>query len=185
MGLSRRWGICFRLWRGRDHHVLALSSSHWSEKRGQRASEVRLGLFAVSNFLPPPVQRSHYALTDNKGQFASPIFVRHKPGDGLCLNMKRVSSLNLIRSLRNHGSGEAWLKFSRAATSERNQGKRGVLGNVHVRPSAVGLIKRHFNLLLLKNKRKKMRKILRKHIKIHLCSVSVRSEPCLLLKVTF
>lgn len=37
------------------------------------------------------VQRSHYAFADNKGQFASSIFVPHKPGNGFCLNMKRVS----------------------------------------------------------------------------------------------
>lgn len=41
------------------------------EEKPESFSEVRFGLFAVSNFLPPLVQRSHYALADNKGQFAS------------------------------------------------------------------------------------------------------------------
>lgn len=122
------------------------------EEKSESFSEVRSGLFAVSNFLLPPVQRSHYAFADNKGQFASPIFVPHKPSDGFCLNMEMVSSLNLIRPLRNHSSGKAWLKFSWAATSERNQGKRGVPGNMHVRCSSAGLIKIHFNLLSSKKK---------------------------------
>lgn len=115
---------------------------HLIERRRKAGELFRGAVRPVCRFKfhPPPVQRSHYALADNKGQFASSIFVPHKPGDGFCLNTERVSSLNLIRPLRNHGSGEPWLKFSRAATSERNQGKRGVPGNVHVRPSSARLI---------------------------------------------
>lgn len=146
--VSRGWDICFHLTRGRAADLPALSSSHWAEKKSRRAFP-RCGSaclpFQISSRLPS--KDLIIPSRTIKANLRHSIFVPHKPGDGFCLNTERVSSLNLIRPLRNHGSGKPWLKFSRAATSERNQGKRGVPGNVHVKPSSARLIERHFNLL--------------------------------------